>query len=231
MKLSKTLEDFPKFLVTAVRRGATSDDGYTQFEIDGSFDRVIKTVSPHWFWLLFGERGSLCASLESLVKETNAATLTCELKDEPEILGLRLAYLSPHWRAFNVWMVCDPSWGWQKKQFHSVDAIAEEYKAKDISIVDGREVKTWTKLVPAQSQGGESRHYPASDQGSGLDTRSRLVPSGWDHEHCELCNTHIDAEDFGYCDPGERWMCEKCYERYVVPCDLSCFVEDDEIAS
>jgi hypothetical protein len=43
-----------------------------------------------------------------------------------------------------------------------------------------------------------------------------------------LCSTHIDAEDFGSCDPDERWMCEKCYESYVAPHDLRCFVEDDE---
>ncbi len=227
MKKLKTIEDFPKFLVTAVRRGATSDDGYTQFEIDGIFDRAIKNISPNWFWLLFGARGSLCASLKSLARETNEATLTCDLEHEPAILGMRLAYLSPYWRAFNVWMVGDPSWGWQKKQFHSLDAIAEEFEAENASIVDGSEVKTWTKLSPAQNERGVSRYYPASDLGA----ESRVVPSVWDHEHCELCKSHIDAGVFGFCDPGDRWMCVKCYESYVVPHDLSCFIEDDEVIS
>jgi|ERR1035438_3796740 hypothetical protein len=74
----KTLEDFPKFVVTAVRRGATSKAGYTWFELEGSFDRVlpssfdyiIEGTGPRWFWLLFGERESLCPMLKSFDKET-----------------------------------------------------------------------------------------------------------------------------------------------------------------
>jgi hypothetical protein len=40
-----------------------------------------------------------------------------------------------------------------------------------------------------------------------------------------LCNTHIDIDMFGYCDPDDRWMCENCYSRYVVPHDLA-FVDE-----
>jgi hypothetical protein len=113
---SKTLDDFPKFIVAAVRRGATSDDGYTRFELEGKFDRVIEKIDPHWFWLLLGERECLCASLKSLDKETEVAILTCDQKEEPKILGQAVAYLSPYWQAFNVWMVLDPNWGWERTQ-------------------------------------------------------------------------------------------------------------------
>ncbi len=111
----KTLEDFPKFIVTDVRRSTTSVTGYTRFELDGTFDRTIEAIDPHWFWLLFGEKDYLCASLKSLDKLTKAAILTCDEKDEPRIVGQALAYLSPYWQAFNVWMVLDPTWGWGKK--------------------------------------------------------------------------------------------------------------------
>jgi hypothetical protein len=222
---SKTLDDFPKFIVAAVRRGATSDDGYTRFELEGKFDRVIEKIDPHWFWLLLGERECLCASLKSLDKETEVAILTCDQKEEPKILGQAVAYLSPYWQAFNVWMVLDPNWGWERKQFHAVDAVAQEYESKEISIVEGREVKVWTKLEPAEGQTGQSRHYPETDQTLPLSSSARLVPSGWDHEHCELCKAHIDAGTFGYCDPRERWMCVTCYERYVMRRDLA-FVDE-----
>lgn len=38
-----TLEDFPKFVVTAVRRGAASESGYTWFELEGAYDRILES--------------------------------------------------------------------------------------------------------------------------------------------------------------------------------------------
>ena len=49
----KTLEDFPRFMVAGLRRGKTSDTGFTRFELDGEFDRIIEKIDPDWFWLLF----------------------------------------------------------------------------------------------------------------------------------------------------------------------------------
>src|ERR1700690_681332 len=144
----KTLEDFPKFTVAVVRRGESSATGYTRFEFEGNFDRTIENIDPHWFWLLFGEQDCLCVALKSLEKDTNAAILTCDEREEPGVVGQALAYLSPYWQAYNVWMVLDPSWGWEKKQFHGLDAVSEDYEAKDVSIVEGREIKIWTKLEP-----------------------------------------------------------------------------------
>ena len=60
----KALEDLPKFLVAALRRGPTNGAGYTFFELDGRLDQQITIDGPQWFWLLFGKRGCLCASGE-----------------------------------------------------------------------------------------------------------------------------------------------------------------------
>ena len=221
----KRLEDLPKLIVTGVRRGATSDTGYTRFEIEGSFDRAVDQINPHWFWLLFGEAQCLCATLESLDPETNDAIVTCDEQSEPTVLGQGLVYLSPYWQAFHVWMVLDPGWGWQRRQLTGIDAVAEDYESNEISIVDGREVKIWTKLVPSGGGTGQSRHYPATDQSVPIRSGTRLIPLGWGHEHCELCRAHIDAGEFGYCDPGERWVCEECHEKYVERHDLA-FVDE-----
>jgi hypothetical protein len=121
--------------------------------------------------------------------------------------------------------VRDPNWGWKRSQFQGTNAIAEDYEAKDVSIVGGREVRVWTKLEPTGASRGQSRHYPATDQTLPVRSGTRLVPAGWGHEHCELCHDHIDAGMFGYCDSGNRWMCEKCYERFVMQCDLA-FVDE-----
>jgi hypothetical protein len=41
MHKPKALEDFPQYIVSAVRRGKTSAAGYTRFELDEKFDRII----------------------------------------------------------------------------------------------------------------------------------------------------------------------------------------------
>jgi hypothetical protein len=46
-----------------------------------------------------------------------------------------------------------------------------------------------------------------------------VVPGGWDHEHCRLCWERISdieaGKNFGYTD-GKDWLCESCYEKYIV---------------
>ena len=38
----KTLGDFPQLVISDVRPGATSDDGYQSFEIGASFDPILE---------------------------------------------------------------------------------------------------------------------------------------------------------------------------------------------
>lgn len=221
----KTLADFPPFTVTSMRKQPPGAHGYIDFELEGKFDRIIQRSEVTWFWLLVGERNSLCVQWKSQDDKTLAAVLTGCQENVPDLLRSTLYYLSSRWRPFHVWMVLDPQWGWQKVRFQASDAVAEGLKSQDVSIVDGREVKTWTKLERADTKGHVSRYYPASDEASAFESGSRVVPGGWDHEHCELCRTHIDPGDFGYRDPDDRWMCRTCYKRYVKPRDLS-FVDE-----
>ena len=225
MGKAKTLRDLPQFAVSAVRGGQKSATGSMRFELDGKFDRPIDDIDPHWFWLLLRDCDCLCASLRSLDKESWVATLSCDLSDEPQLVGKSLAYLSPRWQAYNVWMVLDPTWGWEKKRFQGADAVAEDYDAGEASVIDGREVRVWTKLELVGGREGASRHYPASDQTLPPSPERRAVQGGWSHEHCDLCKAHIEVGQFGYCDPRERWICEKCYERYVMRRDLA-FVDE-----
>lgn len=49
----------------------------------------------------------------------------------------------------------------------------------------------------------------------------KTVPEGWDHEQCELCNSHLDPNDSGYRDSMDRRICLRFYEHYVKTHDLS----------
>jgi hypothetical protein len=209
------------------------DSEYQWFEIEGRYDPILEAVfdeivagtGPQWFWLMYGERGCLCPTLKSFNKQMKTAILTCQEREEPKIVGLDLAYFRPAWQLCHVWMVLDPKWGWERRQFQSSDAIAEDFESQSISIVDGREVKLWTKLERAKGGAGQSHQFPEADEPPTTHSGTRLVPGGWDHEHCELCNAHIDPGDVGYCDPEERWICQNCYERYVARHDLA-FVDE-----
>lgn len=50
-------------------------------------------------------------------------------------------------------------------------------------------------------------------------TRTRLVPDGWTHDHCEICwwtlhESEDEAEGVGYTD-GHNWICIECHGRFV----------------
>jgi hypothetical protein len=224
MAKPKTLADFQHFLASVVAPGVQDVDGYVRFEYQGKFDRSIPETASNWFYLLFGEREAVCVILQSL-DDKLSAILTCDEKEQPDWVGKPAAYLSARWSPYKVWMVAEPRWKWERKTLEALDAVAEDFESKDISIVDGREVKSWTKLQPVRRDDGLSRYYPTSDQAAPPNATTRIVPGGWDHEHCELCNEHIDAGHVGYCDPSEHWVCEACYARYVVPHDLA-FVDE-----
>jgi len=218
----KTLADFPPFTVTLMRKQAPDARGYIDFDLEGKFDRIIPRSEVNWFWLLFGERDCVCVQWKSRDDTNLTAVLTGTEQVVPDLVGSTLRYLNPYWQAFNVWMVLDPQWGWQRVQFEASDALAEDSASESVSIVDGREVKTWTQIERTDKRGHSTRYYPASGE---AESGSRLIPGGWDHEHCALCRTHINPRDFGYRGPDDRWMCESCYKKYVEPHDL-CFVDE-----
>jgi hypothetical protein len=199
----KTLEDFPKFFVTAIHGCGTDNSGHTRFELDGNFNRVIENISPNWFWLLSDAKESFCAGLKSLDEGTKAAILTVDVKNEPKIVGQKLSYLSSYWQAYHVWMILDESALWKKVAFHATDAIRVSSPAADGKQIHG------LKRMPRE----------------GLPDGTQVVTDGWDHEHCELCNKHIDPGDYAYTNTDGLWVCLSCFDNYVNPKNLS-FVDE-----
>jgi ribosome-binding protein aMBF1 (putative translation factor) len=54
---------------------------------------------------------------------------------------------------------------------------------------------------------------------------AQVVTDGWDHEHCELCNKHIDPGDYACINTDRLWVCLSCFDNYAKPRDLS-FVDE-----
>jgi hypothetical protein len=56
-----------------------------------------------------------------------------------------------------------------------------------------------------------------------------LIKGGWDHEHCRICNEVLCAKgchaSVGYRNEADHWVCEQCYEKWMVPKCLDCLTE------
>ena len=59
----------------------------------------------------------------------------------------------------------------------------------------------------------------------------KRVHNGWDHEHCAICHVSINEKGehkSGYKDDSGKWVCNNCYESYVLPKSLD-FMELESI--
>ncbi|RPH54767.1 MAG: hypothetical protein EHM89_18115 [Acidobacteria bacterium] len=115
--------------------------------------------------------------------------------------GMSLPWLDGYWDPYQIEMIVDPNHVWRWVEF--VPSDAQHF------LLQGH--RGWTKV----GQKLPENAVPLE-----------VVPSGWDHEHCDLCRAHIDADSGrgAYVDGDDRWMCETCYHRYAERHDLSFLV-------
>ena len=67
----------------------------------------------------------------------------------------------------------------------------------------------WNRANQGELGAGASQHEKP---------QGRIIPGGWQHEHCAICWATIAryAETHGYWSEHDTWICESCYERYVL---------------
>ena len=196
-KERKSLDDFPHFIVSEVQPGETFPT-YIDLNLVGTFEngeRVTAGVGS----LLLPERVALYGEM-ILYPHTGAALFVSSATAIPALLGTKLPYLSARWQAYHIWMILDEQSRWEKTCFEPADAIQETYTTDD-----GRHLRKLSKMKP----------------GKGVPDTAQVVMNGWDHEHCELCNEHIDPGDSAYTNKDDLWVCLTCFEKYVGPKDLS----------
>ena len=81
---------------------------------------------------------------------------------------------------------------WTKVLFKSTDAIEVADTAGD-----GKQIHGIRKL-----KSGEQLHPGAV-----------VLKNGWDHEHCEICLTHVYPGDYAYRNESDLWLCLACFEK------------------
>src|SRR4051812_34201613 len=98
------------------------------------------------------------------------------------------------WTPQQIVLVEDRSRGWRLTSFEVSNAVALE----------------------SDNQTAVGKREP----NDGIATAARIVPGGWDHEHCALCWRKISllagADPSGYTD-GQDWVCGGCYEKFIKP--------------
>ena len=113
------------------------------------------------------------------------------------VVGKRYTWFHDYWQTPFVEAIADPATKWQRFTFQATDA---QYFRMGNTI-------GW------QQVGGK-----LPDGAAPLEVKS----GGWDHEHCDLCSDHIDANNpIGYTDPDGHFLCSECYDKYGATHDVS----------
>jgi hypothetical protein len=150
-------------------------------------------------WLYAGDAGSLIGDLVDLDTVTGKATFVAPFwtRESPIQVGSLVPWIEGYWHAYHVTMILDPDAGWRRTEFAAI--AAQHFRVGN--------TYGWAKVGQELPQGA----IPTFVQ-----------ERGWDHEHCELCRGKIGSggQPRGYVDPHDRWVCESCYQKYIVTRNL-----------
>lgn len=222
----KTVGDLPRFCISKVSRSESNKD---YVELSGGFDRAEEVVEG--LCSLLKPDANTLTALDGYVQFESSDRKTAHIytlsEVSPEVVGVDLSYVHPRWRPRHVWMVSLPTWKWRRSEYVARDAIGKIVESTQVSVVDGEEITHWIHVSEKGKDGGLSRSYPVFPSGKATlqIEPDGIIKGGWTHAHCELCNGQVEAGNYGYVDPSEHWVCEKCYARYVETHDLSFMFE------
>ena len=188
------LSHLPQFTIDEVH--ATTDD--VEGRLVGRFSH-LEGVHDNRGWLYRVDRPSIIGDLGRV--PVRAGEPVSFVSPDPEYCvelrpGESYPWIDGFWQAYHVSMILAGQW--EPRTF--VSSPARYFRLNGIT-------------------GWQRDGEPLLDGAEDLGVRE----GGWDHEHCELCNTHIGGpgDPHGFVDREEHWLCAQCYERYARPRDLS----------
>jgi len=176
------------------------------------WDPPVSKDSVEWFWAISWNKGyyDYVPCLLSYDSDTKCANLSFNEEQLDFKVGDSLFCFRAYWQGYHFRMVDDPGWPWRQITWRS--SAAKE------SFFTDAEGNRWRVLQ--DSTGQKSRLYPMREQDS-----AEVLMIDWDHEHCELCNTHIENGFTAFQDEDSHFLCVACYEKYVLPHDLTFLTE------
>jgi hypothetical protein len=164
----------------------------TETELIGVFTH-LRSVRPGRSWLYAGDAGSLIGDLGYIDVTNRRARFVAPFWSpaSPIQVGSLVPWLDAYWQAYHVTMVLDAEANWRRTKF--VPGAAQHFRQDSVF--------GWTKAGQKLPEGAAPTH---------------IDDEGWDHEHCELCQSKIGrgGSTHGYINRHGRWLCERCYEDY-----------------
>ena len=96
---------------------------------------------------------------------------------------------------------------WDRQKFSKKDGYEFDFLGKKMISKD--------KKKPGFATGGDGN----------------VQEGGWNHEHCEICEATISeyVNIFGYVSNDGKWVCEKCYQIFIKPINIS-FINNKSVS-
>ena len=128
-----------------------------------------------------------------VVDRDAGAVVTTDARD-PDVAklcaGQAYTWFDDYWQAPFIEAIADETTDWRQFQFKATDA--QYFRQGDST--------GWQEVGGRLPEGA----VPLG-----------IKPGGWDHEHCDLCGNHIDADNpLGYTDAEGHFLCSPCYDKY-----------------
>jgi hypothetical protein len=92
-----------------------------------------------------------------------------------------------------------------------------------LELVRNPAIRTWERLKFAPSDALEIQTQQGYRARRKLEPgeapkEGKIIPEGWEHEHCELCwkriSSYPDDDNYGYTN-GAHWICDECFSTYI----------------
>lgn len=182
---------------------AVNDTDPSQIRVVGHFENcTLDKDGITWFYLWPSAVEAILPSLVELDDKSGSAVIAISREDMHDTIkpGSSLHWLDPYWREYHVTMILEGKW--TNLVFKAQDAIHFSKGSK----------RGWAPLGAKIPKGCMPTH---------------IEKDGWDHEHCEICNSHIgsNGSSIGYKDEDNHWLCPLCYEKWAATKSLGFLIE------
>ncbi len=166
-------------------------------QVHGRFDRLDGVCESGKFRLCRGQY----AWADLVIEDRSTGTVVVTNARDPDVsklrVGERYVWFHDYWQAPFVEAIADETTEWRQFKFKATDA---QYFRLGNST-------GWQEVGELLPEGA---------------VLLEIKPGGWDHEHCDLCDIHIDADNpLGYVDPDGHFLCSPCYQKYGTSHDVS----------
>lgn len=205
------LDILPRFTIRNILPGKVDDEDVI---VSGEFSSLDTISVGDRGWLFATDTDWPLADVTSLDGAAARLDVVPWSITSPLEIASSLPWLNSYWNARDIAFLIDSTREWRRVAYRSTDAIVfgQKLPGHDKEAVGWQEA---TVPLAADRRFIEIRH------------------SGWDHDHCLICNVAIGRSvthgfrEASFVDGPNSvgiWLCDGCFDRYVKTGDFSFLV-------